>query len=160
MDNSASLALSYANTQVDERVESLTYLDNLNGSLQGLSDQVYDLEESCPRICQETHSKLMKELVNMMNRNLRFVPREQISFQGDEFNLLMNIWISIIKAMMVKRNSTLESSKLRVLLNGKRSRKLKEQMTGYFLGFLKAIRMAPLEQKLIKPRTLRAIIKL
>lgn len=38
MENSASLALSHANTKVEERIASLTYMDNLCGSLQGLTD--------------------------------------------------------------------------------------------------------------------------
>ena len=95
-----------------------------------------------------------------MNKNYKFKPRDQIAYQGDEFNLLMNIWISVIKAFIVKRNSVLESSKLRVVLNGLKSEKLKEQMTGHFLGFLKAINVSSLEQKLLRPRMLRAIVKL
>lgn len=160
MENSASLALSYANTRVEERIASLTFMDNLYGSLQSICDQVYDLEEDSPSLCQERHQHLMKTLVNVMNRNHKFNSREQIVYQGDEFNLLMNIWISVIRALVVKRNSALESSKIRVVLNGLKSERLKEQMTGYFIGFLKAVKLSSIEQKMVKPKTLRALVKL
>lgn len=74
-----------------------------------------------------------------MNNDLKFDSRNEIMFSGDQFNLIICSWISILKSLMVRRSAFLEPNKLKNPINGKKSEQLRDQLMKFFLEFLKQL---------------------
>ena len=111
-------------------------MDMLSRTMNGMNNLIYDLEDDSHALCSQNHEVYTKYLIKIMNNDLKFNSRNEIMFQGDQFNLIICSWISILKSLMVRRSVFLEPNKLKNPINGRKSEQLRDLLMTSFMKFL------------------------
>jgi hypothetical protein len=68
---------------------------------------------------------------------MHFEPRKEVMCQGDQVNLVVSIWISILKMIIMRRSVYLEASKIDLPINRQKSIKLRKFLLDSFENFMK-----------------------
>lgn len=134
-------------------------MDELTRTMKQMNDLIYSLNSESNSLCCEKHQNYTKYLISVMNNNLKFNSRNEILFMGDEFNLMVCSWISILKSLMVRRSAFLEPNKVKNPINGKKSDKLRDMLLRNFMRFLSELDLKS-TKNILGPWVIKAFEKL
>lgn len=139
MENTATLSISHVETKINQEMGSHMLSDEMNELLKPMEKLVYILYDEGGYIGNPHHLDSCDKLLKFMNRTLVFNSREELIYQGDKLNLIVNIWISLLKSVITLRSVSLESSKFGRPLKAKMSDVIRDEIIKSFKMFMKKI---------------------
>lgn len=139
MENSATLSLSHVETKISQEMGSYMLSDEMSELLKPMEELVYILYDEGGYIGNPHHLDCCQKLTEFMNNTLVFNSREEIIYQGDKLNLIVNIWISLLKSVVTLRTVSLESAKFNRPVIGRKSEVLRDEILNQFKRFMKGV---------------------
>lgn len=147
MENSATLSLTHVETKISDEIKSYQISDEISEFLKPMEEMIYTLYDEGCLIGNPIHSNSCQKLIEFMNKTLGFNSREEMTYQGDKINLIVSIWISLLRSVVALRSVSLESSKFGRPVVLRKSEFLRDKILRMFHGFLKGINFKYLQRK-------------
>lgn len=157
MENSATLSLSHVESKINQEMGSYMLSDEMSELLKPMEKLVYILYDEGGYIGNPHHLECCQKLTEFMNNTLSFNSREEMIYQGDKLNLIVNIWISLLKSVVTLRTVSLESSKFGKIHIARKSEILRDDILDQFKRFMKGVNFKFLDPKI--PRWVENSIK-
>ena len=160
LENSASMLLAHAKTFVKHKVDSNKLDEHMNQVLKPAEEDLYKIRKQSFGYGNVHYTAQTVKLIEIMNNTTRFVARKEVIYQGDKLNLIIEVWISILKCIGARRSVYLEASKYGNIMNYRKSDKIREDIAFLFEYFIKHIDMGLLVDGKTPGWVNRALIKL
>ena len=149
MENTAALTLTSNKLEVEQKTDNLIFMENYKASIldklpRSIRWALNNLE------CQSSPESVeaAKNLKLMLGESDEERPRDNLKFQGDVTNKLIDCWVHILKGIANQRSLFFEASKVEKRENKIHSDNLKKYLFKMFSLFMKNLDITHFNYKL------------